>query len=150
MNDSPGVIDVEALLSFATFHCAGSGKDKATVFFGIFQAGGTAAHTHISANDKDFPTGMDKHLNLTTLDLAKLMADIEGVEPMDLAERSEDIEYSFETIREEVFLDIVFGSDSRMSAETWIESVAHERVKGWIFDPQMTRSLIFDKTGIQN
>ena len=38
----------------------------------------------ISANDKDFPDGMDKHLNLTTLDLVKLMADIEGIEPMDL------------------------------------------------------------------
>ena len=85
--DCPGIIDVNALLSFALFHCAGNGVEKGTVFFSIFQEGGLEKQDAISANDKDFPDGMDKHLNLTTLDLVKLMADIEGIEPMDLQER---------------------------------------------------------------
>ena len=79
-----------------------------------------------------------------------MMADIEGVEPMDLAEKAEDIEYSFETIREEVFLDTVFGSNSRLDANVWIPTVASERIKGWVFDAQMCRCLVFDKTGIEN
>ena len=70
---------MNALISFALFHCAGNGVEKATVFFSIFQEGGLAKQDAISANDKDFPDGMDKHLNLTTLDLVKLMADIEGI-----------------------------------------------------------------------
>ena len=148
--EGSGIIDVNALLSFAMFHCAGSGTDKATVFYGIFQDGGVEKQPFISANDKDFPDGFDKHLKLTTLDLISMMIDIEGVEPMDLAEKAEDIEYSFETIREEVFLDTVFGSNSRLDANVWIPTVAAERIKGWVFDAQMCRCLVFDKTGIEN
>ena len=33
---SEGVIDANALISFALYHCAGSGKDKAAVLYGIF------------------------------------------------------------------------------------------------------------------
>ena len=82
------------------------------------------------------------------------MSDIEEIEPMDLQERADDIEYSFETIREEVFLDIVYADGeqmlSRITALQWIAKVSAERTAGWLFDPQMTRSLIFDKTGIDN
>ena len=76
---------------------------------------------------------MDKLFSLATLDLVKLMALIDGVEPMDLAEREEDIEYSFETIREEVFLDIVYGELSRLDAHDWIKIVSSEKIAGWCF-----------------
>ena len=33
---SEGVIDANALISFALYHCAGSSKDKAAVLYGIF------------------------------------------------------------------------------------------------------------------
>ena len=88
-----GIIDANALVCFGIFHCAGSGKDKATALYGVFQEGGPSVHDFISANDKDFGPGMDKHFMLATLDLVKLMADIDGVEPMDLSESAEDIEY---------------------------------------------------------
>ena len=38
----------------------------------------------ISAADKDFEPIMNKMFYLASFDLAKLMKDIEGVEPMDL------------------------------------------------------------------
>ena len=69
---------------------------------------------------------MDKHFSLASLDLVKLMKDIDEVEPMDLAEKEEDIVYCFETIREEVFLDIVYGASSRLEAGEWRLKVANE------------------------
>ena len=36
----PGIIDANSLICFALFHCAGSNKEKATVFYSIFQEGG--------------------------------------------------------------------------------------------------------------
>ena len=51
------------------------------------------------------------------------MADIDGTEPMDLAEFQEDIEYQFEDIRENIFLETVFGNLSRMAASDWIAEV---------------------------
>ena len=52
---------------------------------------------------------MDKHLMIASIDLCKMMADIEGKEPMDLADHEQEIEYSFEFIREEIFLEAAFG-----------------------------------------
>ena len=66
---------------------------------------------------------MDKHLLLSSLDVCQLMADIDGTEPMDLAEFQEDIEYQFEDIRENIFLETVFGNLSRMAASDWIAEV---------------------------
>jgi len=112
----PGLIDANTLISFALYHCAGSGMDKAKVMYCILQAGGDEVQKFISAQDKDFQPMMDKHIALASLDIVKLMKDIDEVEPMDLAEKEEDIIYSFETIREEVFLDLVYGASSRLEA----------------------------------
>ena len=87
---------------------------------------------------------------LASIDLCKLMADIEGKEPMDLAEHEQEIEYSFEFIREEIFLESAFGQNSRLEAPLWMQQVQMEKIAGWVFDSQMTRSLIFDQAGIEN
>ena len=64
---------------------------------------------------------MDKHLMLASIDLCKLMADIGGTEPMDLAEHEEELVYSFEFIREEIFLESAFGQNSRLEALLWMD-----------------------------
>ena len=61
---------------------------------------------------------------LACLDLCQLMADIDGTEPMDTAEYQEEIEYQFEDIRENIFLEAVFANLARMPAADWIFEVS--------------------------
>ena len=82
-----GTIDANALVCFALLHCAGTPTDKAAVLYGVLQEGGVNKNPWISAADKDFEPIMNKMFYLVSFDLAKLMKDIEGVEPMDLQEK---------------------------------------------------------------
>lgn len=47
----------------------------------------------------------------------------------------------FENIREEVWLEEVFGAQSRMESDAWVEKVKGEAV--WIFDSAAVRKKIF-------
>ena len=93
---------------------------------------------------------MDKHLRLATLDMVSLITDIEGTEPMDLSSKTADIEDSFSIIREDIFLEIVYGNDSKSDAEKWIKIVGSKPIAGWTFNAQMARSLVFDKSGVED
>ena len=47
----------------------------------------------------------------------------------------------FETIREEVWLEEVFGAQSRLENDAWVDKVA--KSANWIFDSAATRRKIF-------
>ena len=93
---------------------------------------------------------MDKHLKLATLDMVSLITDIEGIEPIDLSSKTADILDSFETIRDAIFIEIVCGNESRTEAGEWIKRVGSKPIAGWIFNAQMARSLVFDKSGVED
>ena len=107
-------------------------------------------HQFIAWDDKDFKGSMDKLLRLATLDVASLITDVEGTEPMDLSSNTADIEDSFETIRDTIFLEIVYGDNSRTEAKDWVQIVGSKKIASWTFNAQMARSLIFDKSGVEN
>ena len=146
-----GIIDLDTLLCFALLNCPGSGQQKANVLYNLLQEGGAGAEESISWADKDYTPIMNKVLSLASIDLARLCKDIDDVEPMeDVLKREDDISASFEQIREDIFIEFVYGNDSRLEAEKWKKIVASEKIADWLFNPQMVRALIFDKTGIQN
>ena len=105
----------------------------------------------ISWADKDYIPIMNKVLGLASIDLARMCKDIDDVEPMeDVLKRVDDITASFEQIREDIFIEFVYGNESRLQAENWKTIVASEKIADWLFNPQMLRALIFDRAGIQN
>ena len=105
----------------------------------------------ISWADKDYIPIMNKVLGLVSIDLARLCKDIDDFEPTeDVLKRVDDITASFEQIREDIFIEFVYGNESRLQEETWKTIVASEKIADWLFNPQMLRALIFDRAGIQN
>lgn len=50
-------------------------------------------------------------------------------------------------VREDVFLDAVFGKESRMTHDDWCASVVENAT--WIFDSDKLRKKIFETAGIK-
>ena len=88
-------------------------------------------------------------MHLTTIDLVKLMAEVDGTHAMDLEDKENDIDYSVEETVDLNYLDPLYGTKSKMSYEEWLD--ATERCKAvnkvW-FDPQTIRMLTFFRAGI--
>ena len=52
----------------------------------------------------------------------------------------------FETIREEVWLEEVFGAQSRLESDAWVDKV--KGTANWIFDATATRRKIFSEAKV--
>ena len=132
------------LKCFALMHCSGKPIDKTNAFYCILQDGGFEKHTQISAGDKDFAPVFDKMCAFATTDIFDfaLMAGSVDAHVYTEDEREKighkDI---FETIREEVWLEEVFGAQSRLESDAWVDKV--KGTANWIFDATATRRKIF-------
>jgi len=72
-----GDIDVNSLILFGIMNCPGDARRKSQAFYGVLQDGGEAAQKFLSAGDKDITPAITKLMYLSTVDLAKLMAEID-------------------------------------------------------------------------
>ena len=144
-----GGIDADALCLFGFLNCPGDVRHKSQVLYGVMQEGGVAKQKFLSAGDKDITPCISKLMHLTTIDLVKLMAEVDGTHAMDLEEKENDIDYSVEEMVDLNYLDPLYGNKSKMSYEEWLD--ASERMKQissiW-YDPQTIRMLTFHRAGI--
>ena len=148
-NQSPDQIDVTFLKCFALIHCSGKPIDKTNAFYEVLQEGGFERHTQISAGDKDFAPVFDKMCSFVTkdvFDLAKMTGSVENHvytedEMSQIAHK--DV---FEVIREEVWLEEVFGAQSRLENDIWVDKVS--KVANWIFDAATIRKKIFNEAKV--
>ena len=116
-NQQEGQIDVDILTLFSLFHCSGKPIDRATAFYGILQDGGLEAHEEISAGDKDLVPVFTKMCKLVTKDIFNLtrkcgetnFAFDEGSIRKILDDEN------LEIIRDEQWLDDVYGHNSRLT-----------------------------------
>ena len=111
---------------FSLLHCAGKPIDRATVLYGILQDGGLEAHEEISAGDKDFIPVFTKMAQLVTKDIFNLT---KRCGETDFSYSDSDVrkildEENLEVIREEQWLDDVYGNQSRLTNERWLEKVS--------------------------
>ena len=91
--DGPsGSIDIEKLITFGIFHCAGDVKAKTTALYGVFQYGGSDRQEFLAANDKDITPVIENMMKFVTVDVARLMKDVQGNHPMDLDDKDKDVE----------------------------------------------------------
>ena len=147
-NQQDGQIDVDILTLFSLFHCAGKPIDRATVLYGILQDGGLEAHEEISAGDKDLIPVFNKMSKLVTKDIFTLtrkcgetnFAFGEG----DIRKLLDD--ENLEVIREEQWLDEVYGISSRLANNVWLEKVS--TAGKWIFSAVELRKKIFSNAGV--
>jgi hypothetical protein len=95
-------------MCYGVILCAGSNREKAEAFYGILQDGGLAAHTFISAADKDLPPAFEKMCLLSTVHLFEWCSSISGIE-CPYEESFEKLREAHEDLREERFLDEVYG-----------------------------------------
>ena len=107
-------------------HCSGKPIDKTNAFYCILQDGGFEKHTEISAGDKDFAPVFDKICAFSTTDVFKFALETGSVtEDVYTEDEKKKIGHKdvFETVREEIWLEDVFGAQSRMESGAWVEKV---------------------------
>lgn len=147
-NQAADQIDVEILTLVALLHCSGKPIDKTRAFYCILQEGGFEAHDMISAQDKDFAPVFEKLIRLSTADVFSL-AEKTGNVPRIYEEDevkllvSEDL---IEGLREDHFLEEVYGAQSRLQNDVWVEKVS--KVANWVFDACELRKKVFDSASI--
>lgn len=134
---------------FSLMHCSGKMIDKTNAFFCILQEGGFEKHEQISAGDKDFIPVFDKLVRFATVDVFALAEATGSVSPKIYSEEEEQSLIDgdlVEGLREDGFLETVFGSNSRVSSDAWVQKVLQEA--NYIFNCSEMRKRIFSEAKV--
>ena len=108
-----------------------------------------AQHQSISAQDKDIKPAVQKLVQLCTMELVTLMQEVDGTHPMDLEDKQQDINDLIDDILEEKYLDPLYGDDSKLTYEEWLERSSNENGVARVFyEPQNLRALVFTRASV--
>lgn len=146
-SQQPDQIDADYLRMFALIHCGGKPADKAKVLYCLLQEGGLEAHEQISAGDKDLIPVFQKMCKFVTTDifsLAKASGDVVDIYNEDEC-RGLVSDDCLEIVREDQWLESVYGAQSRLENSAWLERV--QKDGKWIFDPKELRAKLFAQAG---
>lgn len=138
-------VDSEYLKMFALLHCRApkKGKDKAEILYGLLQEGGFEAHEQISAGDKDLVPVFKKLCSFVTHDIfemAKASGDsVEIYTAVEVASLISD--GTLEIVREDQWLEGVYGVQARLENSAWVERVVKEGK--WIYSATELRAKLF-------
>ena len=103
----------------------------------------------MSAGDKDIKIVIQKMMQLTTIDLAKLMAEVDQTHVMDLEDKQEEIEYALEDTIELNYLNPLYGNKSKMAYGEWLDaSETKQNISNVWYDSQAVRMLTLHRAGI--
>ena len=148
-NQEADQIDAVYLKVFGLIHCSGKPIDKTNAFYEILQDGGYDQHEQISAGDKDFPPVFQKICEFVTVDAMKLAVQT-GCADSEIYSEDEQkkltAEDVIEVVREEIWLEDVFGANSRLTSDVWADNVSKKA--NWIFDPKETRKKLFSEAKV--
>ena len=139
-------IDAVWLKVFGLIHCSGKPIDKTNAFYEILQDGGYDSHEQISAGDKDFPPVFTKICEFVTVDAFKLAVETGCADtPIYSSDEEKALmnQDTIEVVREEIWLEDVFGANSRLTSDVWADNVSKKA--NWIFDPKETRKKLFSE-----
>lgn len=133
-------ISEKFLMSYGLILCQGKPQEKAKVFFGILQEGGVDKHTFIAAEDQDLPEVFQKICMLATVHLFDWAQSITGTDNPFEDDRDK-LERAHEDLRENKFLDDVFGDDSKLDTNPWMEAMVKKA--NWLFNAKDVRTEVF-------
>ena len=140
-------IDANFILCYGLLLCSGTPREKAEVFYGVLQDGGLAVHKFISAQDKDLGPIFEKLCLLSTVHLFEFARDFTGVDCPYSDDDLRKVGEAHEGVREDKFLDEVYGNQSKLDNEPWLKGVSTK--SSWIFDSKQLRQRVFEVAGVQ-
>ena len=135
---------------FALLHCISKKPlPKAKALYCLLQDGGFEQHTQISATDKDIIPVFQKICKLVTVDIFTLANQHGGVSNIYNETETTKLvnEENLEILREEDWLEAVFGVQSRLDNDTWLSKVVMKEAN-WVYDPKQLRAKLFKQAGI--
>ena len=145
-----GEISCDALILFGLLNCPGDGTHKSEAFYPVLQEGGRVRQPRISNADKDIKVSLQKLVQLVTLDLNKLIQDVDGIHPMDLEDKEDEIDYIIDDMLEWNYLEPIYELKSAITYEEWVETSAKQRcIYDVWYNPQNLRALTFTRAGIE-
>lgn len=130
---SPDKINSEYLRIFGILHCAGSKSERAVRFFNILQEGGLEVHEHITAGDKDTAPVFEKMCGLATWEIFAFTAQNDFAKEYYNDGVHEQLKDQVETLREDHFIEDVYGIQSKLKSEEWLEAM--EDKCAWVLNP---------------
>ena len=137
---------------FAILHCVGKKKKvmmaKARALYCLLQEGGFEKHTEISAGDKDVIPVFEKICSLVTHDIFKL-AHAAGVASdiyTDDEVKSMLSKDNLEILREDQWLEQIYGAKSRLENDQWLEAITMKA--NWILKAEELRTKVLGQAGI--
>lgn len=137
-------ISIQALTIFALLHCPGKVPDKAEHLYNLLQDGGLGAHQYISANDKDIIPAFDKLCGLACFELIACQDKVESIYS---EEELENLKEQVELLREDQYLEDVYGTASRLTNDEWLKKMSKEAK--WLFDPVEVRKRLFEAAEVE-
>ena len=90
----------------------------------------------------------NKLFKLCSSDLAQLMKEVDGIEPAEIEGREQDIDETLDEIREDNYLDPIYGFESRLDFKDWSERSRKPVTSKIFYEVDNLRSLIFTRAGI--
>jgi hypothetical protein len=129
------------LICWGLLHCGGSVESKAEEFYNILQEGGLDTHKWISASDKDIEPIFEKMCLFATVDMFQFAEEYASISNA-FEEHDEKIRAAHEDVREDHFLDEVYGKNARLENEPWLKLVSTKAK--WVFDPKSLRMKVFE------
>ena len=132
-------VSVQALSIFALLNCPGKVADKAEHLYNLLQDGGLEAHKQISANDGDLAPVFEKLVGLASFELFECQDSVGGIYSEDEIGTLKD---NVELLREDIYLEAVYGATSRLQNEEWLDK--HKKEAKWVFEPMELRKRLFE------
>ena len=133
-------IDTEYLRIFALLHCPGRKSDKAIYLHALLQEGDHTQYKHISANDKDFKPVFEKMCSIASWELFSTVAQIKDIDQIYSEDDKIKLQEQVETLREDIFLEQIFGNESRLETDEFIKAISCHK---WCFKAAQFRSKLF-------
>ena len=104
------------------------------------------AHKWISASDKDIEPIFEKMCLFVTVDLFRLADELAGISNI-YTEEEDKIRGAIEDVREDMFLEEVYGKNARLENAPWLKTVSTK--SKWIFDSRELRLKCFEAAGLE-
>ena len=129
---------------FALLNCPGKIADKAEHLYNELQEGGLGEHAQISATDKDIEPVFEKLCGLASFELFAFPNAAGQI--YDDAE-CEQLREQVELVREDQYLEDVYGASSRLKSEEWLAKMGKEA--RWVFDSKELRKRLLEAASVE-
>ena len=110
----------------------------------MLQDGGLEAHAQISANDKDLVPVFEKLCGLACF---QLMVSQDAFDGIYTEEEIDTLSQQVDLLREDQFLEDLYGASSRLTSDQWLKKVCKEG--SWVFDSKELRKRLFEGAEIE-